>query len=90
MNETKTEVSTENTTEQQAVVAQGLPKEPETTEAGLRIFPTSFLPEKSLMEPSRIPTAKMTGFEIEVIHVVIFIAMTFFLFYGIWKRPNKR
>ena len=84
------ETKTENTTEQTAVVVQKLPKGPEMTEAGLRIFPTSFLPEKSLMEPSRIPTAKLTGFEIEVVHVIIFFALTFFLFYTNWKRPNKR
>ena len=89
MEETKTE-NTEHSTEHTAVVAQKLPKEPEMTEAGLRIFPTSFLPEKSLMEPSRIPTAKMTGFQIEVVHVVIFFALSFFLFYTNWKRTNKR
>lgn len=88
MNETKTE-NTEHSAEH-TVVAQELPKEPETTEAGLKIYPTSFLPEKSLMEPSRIPTAKMSGFEIEVIHVVIFIGLIFFLFLGMWKHPNKR
>ena len=88
MEETNTE-NTEHTTEQ-AVVAQEVVKDFETTPAGLRIFPTSFLPQKSIMETSRIPTAKMTGFQIEVVHVVIFIALTFFLFYTNWKRPNKR
>ena len=88
MNETKTE-NTEHATEH-AVVAQELPKEPETTEAGLKIYPISFLPEKSHMEPSRIPTAKMTGLQIEVAHVIIFFALTIALFYSMWKRPNKR
>lgn len=89
MNETKTE-NTEHTTEHTAVVAQELPKEPEKTEAGLTIYPTSFLPEKSHIEPSRIPTAKMTGLQIEVAHVIIFFALTIGLFYSMWKRPNKR
>jgi len=88
MSDTKTE-NTEHTTEH-AVVAQELPKEPETTEAGLKIYPTSFLPQKSHIEPSRIPTAKMTGFQIEVAHVIIFFALTIGLFYSMWKRPNKR
>ncbi len=89
MEETKTE-NTEHSTEHTAEVAPVATKALETTEAGLRIFPTSFLPQKSLMEPSRIPTAKMSGFEIEVVHVVIFFALTFFLFYTNWKTPNKR
>ena len=82
--------NTEQSTQHAAEAVQVELKAPETTEAGLRIFPTSFLPQKSKMEPSRIPTAKMTGFEIEVIHVVIFFALTFFLFYTNWKTPNKR
>lgn len=69
---------------------QMLPKEPVVNADGIKIYPTSFLPAKSLMEPSRIPTAKMTGFQIEVLHVVIFFALTYMLFVGMWKRPNKR
>lgn len=88
MSENKTE-NTEHTTEH-AVVDQAIPKKMETTEAGLRIFPTSFLPEKSHIETSRIPTAKMTGLQIEVSHVIIFFILIFSLFYGMWKRPGKR
>lgn len=84
MSETTT-VTTETTTD-----AQAMPKELETTPGGLKVYPTSFLPEKSHIEPSRIPTAKMTGFQIEVAHVIIFFALTIGLFYSMWKRPNKR
>lgn len=87
--ETKTE-NTEHATGHAAEVAQEMPKEPETTPEGLKIYPTSFLPQKSHMEPSRIPTAKMSGFEIEVAHVIIFFILTIGLFYSMWKRPNKR
>lgn len=80
MNETKTET----------VVAQNVPAEPEMTAEGLKVYPTSFLPVKSKMEPSRIPTAKMTGLQIEVIHVIIFFVLTIGLFYSMWQRPNKR
>jgi hypothetical protein len=57
---------------------------------GLKVYPTSFLPAKSHMEPSRIPTAKLSGLGIEVTHVVIFLVLTVFLFIGMWKRPNHR
>lgn len=67
-----------------------MPKEPVVNADGIKIYPTSFLPVKSHMEPSRIPTAKMTGFQIEVAHVVIFFLLTYALFVGMWKRPNKR
>ncbi len=89
MNETKTETTTEQTGHE-TVVAQEMPKEQETTAEGLKVYPTSFLPQKSHIEPSRIPTAKMTGFEIEVAHVIIFFILTIGLFYSMWKRPHKR
>lgn len=66
------------------------PKLPETDANGIKVYPTSFLPAKSHMEISRIPTAKMSGFEIEVSHVVIFVLLTVFLFIGMWKRPGAR
>jgi len=88
MNETKTE-TTEHTGHA-AEVVQEMPKEPEMTAEGLKVYPTSFLPQKSHIETSRIPTAKMTGFEIEVAHVIIFFILTIGLFYSMWKRPNKR
>jgi hypothetical protein len=87
--ETKT-VNTEHATGHAAEVAPEMPKELETTPAGLKIYPTSFLPQKSHIETSRIPTAKMSGFEIEVSHVIIFFILTIGLFYSMWKRPNKR
>jgi hypothetical protein len=92
MNETKTENTeqAQNATGHAAEVVQVMPKEPETTAEGLKVYPTSFLPQKSHMEPSRIPTAKMSGLEIEVIHVIIFFILTIGLFYSMWKRPNKR
>ena len=69
---------------------QMIQKEPVVNADGIKIYPTSFLPVKSLMEPSRIPTAKMTGFQIEVVHVIIFFALIYVLFVGMWKTPNKR
>lgn len=69
---------------------QPWPKEPEVTADGIKIYPTSFLPAKSMMEPSRIPTAKMTGLQIEVIHVIVFFILIIGLFMGMWKKPNER
>lgn len=67
-----------------------LPPEPVTNEQGITIYPTSFMPAKAHMEPSRIPTAQMSGLTIEAIHVVIFFLVTYLLFASMWKRPNQR
>lgn len=67
-----------------------LPPEPVTNEQGITIYPTSFIPAKGPMEPSRIPTATMSGLSIEVIHIVIFFVLLWALFYSMWKKPNER
>jgi hypothetical protein len=69
---------------------QGTIRLPETNADGVKIYPTSFLPAKAHMEPSRIPTAKLSGLGIEVSHVIIFLLLTVFLFIGMWKRPGQR
>ena len=66
------------------------PKLPETNADGIKVYPTSFLPSKSHMDVSRIPTAKLSGFDIEVSHVVIFVLLTVFLFIGMWKKAGHR
>ena len=67
-----------------------LPAEPVTNEQGITIYPTSFIPARGHMEPSRIPTAKMSGLSIEVIHVGVFFLLIWVLFYQMWKKPNER
>lgn len=67
-----------------------LPPEPVTNENGVTIYPTSFMPAKAQMDPSRIPTALMSGLSIEVIHVVLFFLITWVLFVSMWKKPNQR
>lgn len=69
---------------------QQVPPQPVVNADGIKIYPTSFIPVKAPMEPSRVPTAKMTGLEIEVIHVIIFLLLTVGLFISMWKRPNVR
>ncbi len=66
------------------------PPAPEILPNGVKVYPTSFIPSKAPIEMSRVPTAQMSGFQIEVIHVVIFFALTVGLFIGMWKRPNQR
>ena len=61
---------------------------PELTAEGVTIYPTSFLPTKSKMEPSRVPQAKMQGIHIEAIHVVIFFLLLYVLFAPIWKKSH--
>jgi len=77
-------------THTKAPVVPEVPKEPEVLANGVKVYPTSFIPSKAPMEPSRIPTMKMSGLQIEVIHVIIFFALTIGLFIGMWKRPNQR
>ena len=73
-----------------APAAPELPPEPIINANGVKIYPTSFLPVKSQMDPSRIPQEKMTGLTIEVLHVIIFFILTIGLFYSMWKKPNVR
>ena len=73
-----------------APAAPELPPEPTINADGVKIYPTSFLPVKSKMDPSRIPQEKMSGLTIEVLHVIIFFALTIGLFYSMWKKPNVR
>lgn len=61
------------------------PAKPFVNERGVTVYPTSFLPTKSIMEPSRIPKTIMSGFHIELIHVVMFFAILYFLFASTWK-----
>jgi hypothetical protein len=85
MSDTKTETGHH----QEAVVVE-LPKGPTVNENGVMIYPTSFIPTKAHMDASRIPTEMISGLQIEVIHVIIFLILTFGLFYSMWKRPNVR
>ena len=71
-------------------MAPEVPAEPTVNADGVKNYPTSFLPVKSKMEPSRIPEVKMSGLTIEVIHVIIFFALTIGLFISMWKKPNVR
>jgi hypothetical protein len=82
--------STTETHHPEAASAPDLPRVPTVNANGVKIYPTSFIPTKAHMENSRIPTVKMEGLTIEVIHVVIFFILTIALFYSIWKRPNVR
>lgn len=85
------DAKTEQTENMESVKTDGSgPQEATINSQGLKVYPTSFLPAKSHIEPSRIPTAKLSGLGIEVSHVVIFLVLTVFLFWGMWKRPNHR
>lgn len=77
-------------TKTKAEAAPEQPQLPEVNADGIKVYPTSFIPTKAKMEESRIPTAKMSGLEIEISHVIIFVALVVFLFIGMWKRPNLR
>ena len=74
----------------EAPPAPELPKAPVVNADGIKIYPTSFIPSKAHMDNSRIPTEKLDGLSIEVIHVILFFILTIGLFYSVWKKPNVR
>ncbi|MBC7712658.1 MAG: hypothetical protein H7177_04940 [Rhizobacter sp.] len=82
--------ATTETHHAEAAPAPELPKEPTVNADGVKIYPTSFIPSKAHMDHSRIPTEKMEGLTIEVIHVIIFFVLTIGLFYSMWKKPDVR
>ncbi|RPJ79109.1 MAG: hypothetical protein EHM20_02265 [Alphaproteobacteria bacterium] len=57
---------------------------------GIKVYPTSYLPAKSVLETPRKALVEMHILHIEGIHIVMFFVITFVLFIGMWKRPNLR
>lgn len=64
------------------------PAAPEVNAQGIKIYPTSFVPTKAPLEPSRVPTTQLTNFQIETIHIVIFVAIIFVLFGSMWVNAK--
>lgn len=65
-----------------------MPPAPVVNEQGIKIYPTSFLPQKAPLEPSRVPTAQLTNFQIEVIHIVIFALIVLVLYWSMWVKAK--
>jgi hypothetical protein len=52
-------------------------------------FNTSFIEGKSVLTGLRPTTAEMSIITIEVIHVIVFVLITAFLFLSMWKDAKK-
>ncbi len=61
-----------------------LPPGPILTAEGIKVYPTSWIPMKAPLEPSRIPTAQLANLHIEVIHVIMFFLMILGLYWSMW------
>ncbi len=70
--------------EAKKVTTPELPPAPIVTAEGIKIYPTSWVPMKAPLEPSRVPTAQITNFQIEVIHVIMFFAIILGLYWSMW------
>ena len=66
-----------------------LPPQPQMLN-GVKIYPPSFVPAKGTLHLPRKSLISMEIHHIEGIHIVCFLSLTFFLFIGMWKRPNLR
>lgn len=77
----------QNTVKKEAVV--DAPREPEVIN-GVKVYPPSWVPVKSVLVAPKPMKSSLSLIDIEVTHVIIFIAITIFLFIGMWKRPNLR
>lgn len=73
----------------QTTTAPKTPAEPEVNAQGIKIYPTSFLPEKASIEPVRGPTTQLTNLQIEAIHIGIFIAIILVLFGTRWRKKTE-
>ncbi len=67
----------ENKTETPTTATQGMSK------------PSSIVPAKGFLEPARPEKAHLTGFAIEAVHIVIFIAILAIFYLGSWVKNNK-
>ncbi len=65
------------------------PPAPIVTAEGIKIYPTSWVPMKAPLEPSRVPTTQLTNFHIEVIHVIMFFGLIAALYWSMWVSAKK-
>lgn len=65
------------------------PPAPEVNAQGVKVYPTSFIPQKGPMEESRVPTAKLDNFHIEVVHIAVFVAIVLALYWSLWMNAKK-
>ncbi len=70
------------------VKAPEMPPAPVINEQGIKIYPTSWVPQKGPLEPSRVPTAQLTNLQIEVIHVVVFGLIVLALYWSMWVKAK--
>lgn len=84
-----TEQTTQTAQLQHSAVAPEVPPGPEVIN-GVKVYPPSFLPPKAVLHTPKKDLISMDLIHIEGIHIAVFLALTVFLFIGMWKRPNRR
>jgi hypothetical protein len=65
------------------------PPEPQIIN-GVKVYPPSYIPQKAVLQMPKKSLIAMKIEHIEGIHIIIFFALTVFLFIGMWKRPDLR
>lgn len=66
-----------------------MPEAPYINAQGIKVYPTSWVPQKAPLEPSRVPTAQMTNFHIEVIHIIVFLLILIALYWSMWVNAKS-
>lgn len=84
-----TEQMTQGAEVQHPAAAAELPAGPEVVN-GVKVYPTSFIPQKAVLHTPKKSLISMDLLHIEAIHIATFLFLTVFLFIGMWKRANRR
>lgn len=54
----------------------------------VKVYKTSIIPEGGRMEPLRDHKMIATSLQVEVVHIIVFLAVISFIFGGLWKAAT--
>ncbi len=89
MDNKETTPQTENQHQEAAVAPEALAAPFEAPGPG-KEYSTSIAPAKAKFEPLRPTAMELTSFSVEVIHVIVFVMITAFIFLSMWKTASKK
>lgn len=55
-----------------------------------KVYKTSIVPDGGRIEPLRDHKTIASSFQIEVLHIAVFVGVLFFIFGGLWKAATKK
>lgn len=55
----------------------------------VKVYKTSIIPEGGRMEPLRDHKMIATSLQVEVVHIIVFLAVISFIFGGLWKAAKN-